>query len=408
MSEAFVTLVTNDGYALGALVLAKSLRDVNTTRKIAVLITNEVSEPTRNRLREAFDVVSLVNELNTHDAANLALLGRPELGVTLTKIYAWKLTQFTKCVFLDADTLVVQNVDELFDRPEIAAAPDVGWPDCFNSGVFVFVPSAATFEKLAEHAVSTGSFDGGDQGLLNTFFDYWPTAGPEHRLSFLYNMNANQSYSYKPAFQKYGHLVKIIHFIGQFKPWHWARTSSGRVYAQTQEAPTHSEFHVQQWWNVFDRHYSTSAPPVSLAALPIGFSGNVMRIQHGEALPPRTAPSGPQYLADYGRSGSSPAPAKQYDFSNILHRLDVLIPDKFHATGEAGKAPQSPVYSSQATEQLQEISATASKLHSQIAELESGIQAGRYANPSLASAVHQEVNTAVNELAEKLRSSSTK
>jgi len=40
-------------------------------------------------------------------------------------------------VFLDADTLVLDNVDELFERPELAAAPDVGWPDCFNSGVFV-------------------------------------------------------------------------------------------------------------------------------------------------------------------------------------------------------------------------------------------------------------------------------
>ena len=29
---------------------------------------------------------------------------------------------------------VVQNCDELFDRPEISAAPDIGWPDLFNTG----------------------------------------------------------------------------------------------------------------------------------------------------------------------------------------------------------------------------------------------------------------------------------
>lgn len=42
-------------------------------------------------------------------------------------------TALSRCVFLDADTLVLQNVDELFDRPELSAAADAGWPDCFNS-----------------------------------------------------------------------------------------------------------------------------------------------------------------------------------------------------------------------------------------------------------------------------------
>ena len=41
---------------------------------------------------------------------------------------------------------VVQNCDELFERQEFSAAPDPGWPDCFNSGVFVFVPSIDTYE----------------------------------------------------------------------------------------------------------------------------------------------------------------------------------------------------------------------------------------------------------------------
>ena len=35
---------------------------------------------------------------------------------------------------------VVKNCDELFDRSELSAVPDAGWPDCFNSGVFVFEP----------------------------------------------------------------------------------------------------------------------------------------------------------------------------------------------------------------------------------------------------------------------------
>lgn len=52
------------------------------------------------------------------------------------------------------------NVDELFQRDELSAAPDPGWPDCFNSGVFVFRPSTITYANLLDHALQHGSFDG--------------------------------------------------------------------------------------------------------------------------------------------------------------------------------------------------------------------------------------------------------
>lgn len=55
---------------------------------------------------------------------------------------------------------MLRNVDELFGRDELSAAPDQGWPDCFNSGVFVLEPSHATFQRLVQYAIDHGSFDG--------------------------------------------------------------------------------------------------------------------------------------------------------------------------------------------------------------------------------------------------------
>ena len=102
----------------------------------------------------------VIEEIDSGDTEHLALLARPELGVTFSKLHAWRLTHYTKCVFLDADALVLQNIDELFDRDELSAAPDVGWPDCFNTGVFVFEPSLDTFSSLMAMAGQFGSFDG--------------------------------------------------------------------------------------------------------------------------------------------------------------------------------------------------------------------------------------------------------
>lgn len=41
-------------------------------------------------------------------------------------------------VFMDADMMAVRPIEDLFERDELSAVPDCGWPSCFNSGLFVF------------------------------------------------------------------------------------------------------------------------------------------------------------------------------------------------------------------------------------------------------------------------------
>ncbi|XP_035692433.1 titin-like isoform X2 [Branchiostoma floridae] len=253
--EAFVTLVTNDSYSFGALVLGQSLRAVHTTRKLAILVTPLVSDSIREQLGKVYDDVHVVDVVDSGDTEKLALLSRPELGITFTKLHCWRLTNYTKAVFLDADTLVLRNVDDLFDKEELSAVPDIGWPDCFNSGVFVFRPSEDTYQALLQCATTTGSFDGGDQGLLNTFFSDWGTKDISRHLSFLYNMTSTIHYSYLPAFNRFGGEVKIVHFIGPIKPWHHQyNTSSGTVKPhpnQDSSLPLHHMDFLQAWWDVF-------------------------------------------------------------------------------------------------------------------------------------------------------------
>lgn len=57
-------------------------------------------------LARVFDEVIEVDLVDSADYVHLAALRRPELGVTLTKLHCWTLTRYSKCVFLDADTLV--------------------------------------------------------------------------------------------------------------------------------------------------------------------------------------------------------------------------------------------------------------------------------------------------------------
>jgi len=247
--EGYVTLVTNDNYAMGAMILGTSLRLSKTNRRLICMISEQVSQAAKDELQMLFDHVVRVTVLESGDEKRLNLLGRPELGVTVTKIQAWRLTEYEKLLFLDADTMVMQNIDHVFDRQtHFAAAPDIGWPDCFNSGVFLFAPSVKTHQELLQKLETVGSFDGGDQGLLNQYFHNWLSI-QDGRLPFLYNVVSNAVYSYKPAYAHYKNDIKVFHFIGPNKPWRTRHESS--------EHPN-KEF-IDLWWSFHDLYVTFGA-----------------------------------------------------------------------------------------------------------------------------------------------------
>jgi len=253
MAHAFVSLATNDMYAKGAYVLGKSLKNTNTTKQLVLMLTNGVSHVEKNRLQQVWDKIVDITQMNSNDLVNLSQLKRPELGCTFSKLHAWMLTDYEKCVFMDADTMVLQNVDDMFQREELSAAPDIGWPDCFNSGVFVFKPSQQTFTALLNHAEKFGSFDGGDQGLLNEFFSDWSTADISRHLPFTYNTVSASAYSYTPAFKRFGKDIKIVHFLGALKPWTRAvNRETGKVVQLTaSNIQTSEEIFTQMWWDLY-------------------------------------------------------------------------------------------------------------------------------------------------------------
>ncbi|KAJ3408112.1 hypothetical protein HDV05_005145 [Chytridiales sp. JEL 0842] len=253
---AFVTLVTSDTYLPGALALAHSLRSNKTPYPLIVLCPpNELHHSTTQKLYRAFDKVLYVDILKSGaaqgDAENLELLGRPELDITFTKLHAFNpavVGPYERIAFLDADTFVLRNVDNLFnfldeESAVFAAAPDVGWPDIFNSGVFVAKPGKEVYEELVKEAAAKGSFDGGDQGLLNSFFSSWAGYAPSgserssfrfkaKRLPFIYNVTPSAVYSYMSD-------IAIVHFAGHVKPWTLKRFTDGTIWSSMLEDELH-------------------------------------------------------------------------------------------------------------------------------------------------------------------------
>ncbi|PWN27686.1 nucleotide-diphospho-sugar transferase, partial [Jaminaea rosea] len=219
-SYAFTTLVTTDEYLPAALVVAHSLRLAHEAADaqdksgltgprsedidlVALVTPGSLSVQSIRALLRVYDRVigdgDDSNAVVDLSDANLALLDRPDLGesqgAALTKLHAWRLTDYRKVVYLDADSLVLRPLSHLFHlSATFAASPDTGWPDIFNSGVMLLEPSQDTFEGLLNLAASSGTWDGADQGLINEFFGGEKGSGAEGagggwtRLPFTYNM----------------------------------------------------------------------------------------------------------------------------------------------------------------------------------------------------------------------------
>jgi alpha-N-acetylglucosamine transferase len=227
---AYVTLVTNADFARGAAALLRSLRLSGTDADLVVMHTAAVPEASLAALRDRGGTLVEVGLLPTSDAFNAAhardaLHGaapftrgeKPPFHTPLdnfAKLRLWQL-DYERAVFLDADTLVLRNVDRLFEYPEFSAAPNVyeslGDFHRMNSGVFTARPSPETFAAMLERLDAPGAFwRRTDQTFLQAFFSDW------HGLPVFDNM-LQYVWLNLPELWDWG-SIRILHYQYE-KPW---------------------------------------------------------------------------------------------------------------------------------------------------------------------------------------------
>ncbi|XP_077536233.1 glycogenin-1-like [Haemaphysalis longicornis] len=255
LKQSWVTLATNDIYAIGAVVLGYSLREAKTSHKLTVLVNEDVGDVTRHLLGQVFDEILPLTQLSGADTPGGPERAGDEVTCSDTKLHVWRLLHLNKCVFLDADTLVLSNCDDLFDRQELAAAPVRGWPDLFDTGVFVFEPSDKTHAQVIEAARNNAGFHGLDRDVLNAVFGSKWKNDLSLQLPFLYNLQSSAGRPfYDEAYRQYGASeTKIVHFWGFHKPWTQPYNRIRREVHPAPGCPHHPE-HLQKWWQVFCRH----------------------------------------------------------------------------------------------------------------------------------------------------------
>ena len=140
------------------------------------------------------------------------------------KLRLWEL-DYDRVVFLDADTLVLRNIDKLFDYPEFCAAPNVyeSLADFgrLNSGVFTARPKSGTYAAMLKQLDAPGAFwRRTDQTFLQSFFPDW------QGLPVFCNMLQYVWFNL-PGLWDWDQ-VKVIHYQYE-KPWQSVHGKSDRL-----------------------------------------------------------------------------------------------------------------------------------------------------------------------------------
>jgi hypothetical protein len=139
-TNAWVTLVMiGTQYVPGAIMLAHSLRSVDTEYDIICMVTPDIGDVTRRQLDVVFDRVVEVQYLE-HGTTPLKSEKQKKMygawaSRSFTKWQCLDLTEYKKVMFIDADQLVLQNNDELFELNAPAGTFSTPWiaPFCKSS-----------------------------------------------------------------------------------------------------------------------------------------------------------------------------------------------------------------------------------------------------------------------------------
>ena len=227
--EAYVTFLYKtvrdesyrEGFEIGVRVLGQSLRESGTTKEYVVLCAPDVPKATKNVLATDGWIVKEIDGFAEGESKHF--------DSSILKFNAWLLEEYRRVVYLDSDTIVVRNVDELFKCGVFCAAYRNS--DLFNAGVLVLKPSTEQ-HKIIKTYQCPNKNKCVDQLLLNihfSFMKYSPLFNKSTltyheeplRLPWIYNGDIGLYYV-NGHWSDQGNDVKIIHYtLGYVKPMQW-------------------------------------------------------------------------------------------------------------------------------------------------------------------------------------------
>ncbi|XP_071701049.1 putative UDP-glucuronate:xylan alpha-glucuronosyltransferase 4 [Rutidosis leptorrhynchoides] len=243
--EAYVTVLhSSETYVCGAIALAQSILQTNSTKDLILLVDDSISPKSIRGLKAAGWKIKRIQRIKSPHAKKGAYN-----EYNYSKLRIWQLIEYDKVIFIDADLIVLKNLDEFFNYPQLSAVGNDRY--LFNSGVILIEPSQCMFNSLMEKIDTLASYNGGDQGFLNEAFTWW------HRLHSKVN-HLKVFQGTKNRKRQVPDDLYTIHYLG-LKPWtcykdydcNWDMLNRRRFASDSAH---------KKWWSVYETMPSKLRP----------------------------------------------------------------------------------------------------------------------------------------------------
>ena len=254
--RAYVAFLCNEGMLLPTLVLVRSIKATGTKADVVVMVTDGV--PAKARAQLVAEGASIVDAPATPYPFKVTS-GRKKMfkHCRYAKIHLWGLVSYGRVIYLDADTMLVRNIDSLFTMPlpvgpilderkgysgsvrGLLAVHDQ-FADIFNSGVMVLQPSRHAINGMLKVYMTTKSYNIGDQGFLNEFW--------KRNVNYL---TGEYNYLTWLAETTWGKTIyaqrAVMHYTAEVKPWNFLdwQSKEETFYGKTYLAEIWHDWSVQ-------------------------------------------------------------------------------------------------------------------------------------------------------------------
>jgi alpha-N-acetylglucosamine transferase len=272
--KAWVTLLTHSSYMPGVLALGRSLKNVGSQYPLIIMVTDTVEGELRSQLTAEGHLLQSIERLDPKLELGASYLFS-HYSEVWTKLRVWEMETLERAILLDADMVLLKNMDELFDieLPEDGVAachackcnyhkmskyPPSWIPencfftrcettgeakfglaesdDYFNAGLIVLQPNKGVLEEIIDRIEAIAperKLPFPEQDILNDHFQgRWQT------LSYIYNAPKQLSFGHPRTWSI--NDIKNLHYTLK-KPWE----------VEPGEVDEYTELN-KFWWRIYN------------------------------------------------------------------------------------------------------------------------------------------------------------
>lgn len=246
MKKTYLTVLSSESYLPGVIILHNSLQK-HCHIGLTVLCRDDLNEKVFRTLTSlGISWIVMHDDVLPDTVKNASPNERAqkfgEWERTFFKLKMFELDRFEKIVYLDSDMIVVGNIDDLFDYPDMSAVPDSLFyckrTEDINSGILVFIPKTDFVGGIQSELLdqwNEGRYPFGDQEIISR---YWrkQQIPDSHHLPLEYNAAVSRMHLYKPHIKP-----KVYHYVNHYKPWnmkygYFARVCYSMIHLRFQTA----------------------------------------------------------------------------------------------------------------------------------------------------------------------------